>query len=91
MIDIRFSNEKDVCKANVEKISDSVIQIKGVDQNLSGFVILSDTGFVFAKYEDYNTLYRVVDGGFQLSSDGSVYTEPEPVESTLEGLKQQKE
>lgn len=84
---------------NVKKISEHVVQVTGVEQNLSGFHLvkkINDSLQVFGKYEDYTTLYRTVENGFQLSNDGSVYVEPEPVpepepyEPTLDELKQQK-
>ena len=53
---------------------------------------------VFGKYEDYTTLYRTLETGFQLSNDGSVYVEPEPTpvpepepyEPTLEEVQEAK-
>lgn len=84
---------------NVKKISEHVVQITGAEQNLSGFHLvkkINDSLQVFGKYEDYTTLYRTVENGFQLSNDGSVYVEPEPApdpepyEPTLDELKQQK-
>lgn len=84
---------------NVKKISEHVVQVTGVEQNLSGFHLvkkINDSLQVFGKYEDYTTLYRTVENGFQLSNDGSVYVEPEPApdpepyEPTLDELKQQK-
>ena len=84
---------------NVKKISEHVVQVTGVEQNLSGFHLvknINDTLQVFGKYEGFTTLYRTIENGFQLSDDGSVYVEPEPVpepepvEPTLEELKEQK-
>lgn len=81
---------------NVKKISDHVVQITGVEQNLSGFHLVIGENEVFGKYEDYTTLYRIIENGFQLSNDGSVYVEPvpepepEPVEPTIDELKTQK-
>ncbi|MDD3403376.1 MAG: hypothetical protein PHQ72_08485 [Hespellia sp.] len=72
-------NPEEVLQAEVKKISLHVVQISGVEQNLSGFVLVTDTGGAYGKYEAYTTLYRTVEGGYQLSDDGSVYTEPEPM------------
>lgn len=96
---ILFLNMDSPVTGNVKKISEHVVQVTGVEQNLSGFHLvkkINDSLQVFGKYEDYTTLYRAIDGGFQLSNDGSVYVEPEPVpdpepyEPTLDELKQQK-
>lgn len=93
---IKFLNQNSTVEGNVKKINNHVVQITGADQNLSGFHLVTRNGAIWGKYEDYTTLYRVIDNGFQLSNDGSVYVEPEPVpepepiEPTLEELKQQK-
>lgn len=96
MKNILFLNSETPVQGNVKRVSEHVIEITGVEMNLSGFHIIKNTGSVFGKYENYTTLYREVENGFQLSNDGSVYVEPEPVpepepiEPTLEELKQQK-
>lgn len=93
---IKFLNESEPKNASVKKVSNHVVEIKGCEQNLSGFHLVKENGSVFGKYEDYTTLYREIQGGFLLSNDGSVYVEPEPVpepepyEPTLEELKEQK-
>lgn len=96
MNNILFLDSKTPVHGNVKKVSEHVIEITGVEINLSGFHIIKNTGSVFGKYENYTTLYREIESGFQLSNDGSVYVEPEPVpepepyEPTLEELKEQK-
>lgn len=96
---ILFLNMDSPVTGNVKKISEHVVQVTGVEQNLSGFHLvknINDTLQVFGKYEGFTTLYRTIENGFQLSDDGSVYVEPEPVpepepyEPTLDELKQQK-
>lgn len=79
MVDIKFVNSEEIQNADVKYVSQHVMEISGVDQNTSGFCILNN-GMVCGKYEDYTTLYREVEGGFQLSNDGSIYVEPEPPE-----------
>ena len=95
-MNILFLNSDFPVQGSVKKISENVIQITGVEPNLSGFRLVTKNGAIWGKYEDYTTLYRTLENGFQLSNDGSVYVEPEPVpepepiEPTLEELKQQK-
>ena len=95
MENILFLNSETPVHGNVKKVSEHVIEITGVEINLSGFHIIKNTGSVFGKYENYTTLYREIESGFQLSNDGSVYVEPEPepepepYEPTLEELKEQ--
>ena len=96
MNNILFLDSKTPVHGNVKKVSEHVVEITGVEINLSGFHIIKNTGSVFGKYENYTTLYREIESGFQLSNDESVYVEPEPapepepIEPTLEELKQQK-
>ena len=81
MVNIKFLNEEAIHQADVKSITSHVIEINGVNQNTSGFHILTDEGDISGKYENYTTLYRVVENGFQLSDDESVYVEPEPPET----------
>lgn len=97
MIRVLFKNQEEPVNAEVKKISDHVIQIKGnISVNLSGFILMNDYGSVFGKYEKFNTLYREIEGGFQLSDNGSSYTDPEepdiPItpEETIEEAKMRK-
>lgn len=96
MVNIKFLNEESIHQADVKQISLNIIEIIGTEQNVSGFHILNNDNYVTGKYEDYTTLYRIIDGGFQLSNDGSVYVEPEPIpepepyEPTLDELKEYK-
>lgn len=93
---IKFLNEESIRQCAVKKISSHVIELRGVEQNLSGFNVVKENGAVYGKYEDYTTLYREIQGGFLLSNDGSVYVEPEPIpepepyEPTLEEVQEQK-
>lgn len=93
---IKFLNEESIRQCAVKKISSHVIELRGVEQNLSGFNVVKENGAVYGKYVDYTTLYREIQGGFLLSNDGSVYVEPEPIpepepyEPTLEEVQEQK-
>lgn len=51
--------------------------------------LVSDSGEEYGIFGNYNTVYRQTESSIILSNDGSVYTEPEPVEPyvpTLEEL-----
>ena len=94
-MNILFLNREEHVEGTVKVISSHVVELRGVEQNLSGFHVLKN-GAPYGKYESFTTLYRTVDGGYQLSNDGSVWVEPEPTpepepyEPTLEELKEQK-
>lgn len=97
MKNVIFADQPDVVvQAEVKKISNHVVQIAGAEENLSGFLLVTNTGGVYGRYDKYNTLYRKINDGYQLSDDGSVYVEPtpepepEPYEPTLEEVQEQK-
>lgn len=93
MINIKFLNEEESKLASVQVITEHVIQLKNTEQNLSGFHVLTSEGDILGKYEDYTTLYRVLDDGYQLSNDKSVYVESEPIapiEKTLKEIQEEK-
>lgn len=65
--------------------------------DLIGFRLLRDNGDLLFDSAGYDTVYREVDGGYQLSDDGSVYVPPaepeepeEPQPPTLEERKAEK-
>ena len=91
---VLFLDQESPVEADVKIISDHVVQISGVEQNLSGFHVLKEPGKLLGKYEDYKTLYRKLAEAYQLSDDGSVYVEPpepepEP-EATLKEIQEAK-
>lgn len=94
---ILFLNRKTASDAEVRRLSDHTMLIQTeAAVNTSGFLLVTETGAAYGKYEDYTTLYREVEGGFILSNDGSVYVEPEPQPEpepympTFEEVRQQK-
>ena len=99
-MNILFLDKKEPVEGKVVKQDDSHILIEGVEKNTSGFRLLTEKGCVFGKYEEFTTLYKEEENGFILSSDGSVYVEPEPMpepepepepyEPTLEDLQETK-
>ena len=51
--------------------------------DLIGFRLLRDNGDLLFDSSGYDTVYREIEGGYQLSDDGSVYVPPaEPEEPT---------
>ena len=95
-MNILFLGQKEPVEGKVVKQDDNHVLIEGVEKNTSGFNLLTEKGFVFGKYEDYTTLYKDTETGYILSNDGSVYVEPEPIpepepiEPTLEEVKESK-
>ena len=48
---------------------------------IDGFCTYRQNGQPLGDFTGYNTVYRKVDGGVQLSDDGSVWSEPERIEA----------
>ncbi len=88
---IRFKNEETATKVIVSEKSPHVIRIFGDNLmvNTDGFRLYLDEDCKYpldnGEYEAYTTLYREGDGWYELSNDGSVYTETEvaPVQPEL--------
>lgn len=92
---IKFKNKETVTKVIVSEESPHVIRITGDDitVNTDGFRLYLDEECKYpldnGEYGAYTTLYRKGDGWYELSDDGSVYTEPvapvqpEPTEEEL--------
>mgnify|MGYP002672249299 CR=1 FL=1 len=88
---IKFKNKETTQLVVVSEESPHVIRITGDDitVNTDGFRLYLDEGCKYpldnGEYAAYTTLYRKGDGWYELSNDGSVYTEPEvaPVQPEL--------
>lgn len=100
MLELKYIGEEGKYNVEFSRISPHVVQ-------LLGEMPFMDKGFTLSRagkndpwdYLGYTTLYRTIDGGYQLSDDGSVYTappeplppqEPEPYVPTLEEIKETK-
>lgn len=79
---IKFKNKESVQKVIVSEESPNVIRITGdnVEVNIDGFRLYLDPDCKYpldnGEYEAYTTLYREGEGWYELSDDGSIYTEP---------------
>lgn len=88
---IKFKNKETTQLVVVSEESPHVIRITGdnLTVNTDGFRLYLDEGCKYpldnGEYEAYTTLFREGDGWYELSNDGSVYTETEvaPVQPEL--------
>ena len=88
---IKFKNKETTQLVVVSEESPHVIRITGdnITVNTDGFRLYLDADCKYpldnGEYEAYTTLFREGDGWYELSNDGSVYTEPEvaPVQPEL--------
>ena len=82
---IRFKNSKKFIQAVVEPTGNNTVKITtDTKPNLKGFRLYlrdnEDYPLDNGEYEAYTTLYRQGEGWYELSNDGSVYTEVAPVQ-----------
>lgn len=89
---IKFNNTQSRINATVTPISGTVVEVDGNNKNDSGFSLYLDNGMLIGDYNNYTTVYKIIDiDTTQYSNDKSVYVEPiiiEPiiVEPTAEEL-----
>ena len=84
---IRFKNDDGIYAVNLTVVSEHVLSMefeKKIPENyLAGFYQLNkNNNIVEGTYEDFNTLYRAYKDKpltVEVSNDGTVYVEPEPV------------
>lgn len=95
-MNILFENKKEPVVGKVTVQDEHHLILEGIEVNTSGFCLLTNGGCTYGKYQDYTTLYKKTETGYILSNDGSVYAEPEPIpepepiEPTLEEIKESK-
>lgn len=82
---LKFKNKAVFLEAVVRPSDNNVVRITtDAEPNISGFRLYlrenEDYPLDNGEYEAYTTLYRVGDGWYELSNDGSVYETPQPIE-----------
>ncbi len=83
MIRLKYCGSENEYNVKFSRISTHVIQILGeIPFNDSGFILSRSEKDDNWTYLDYTTLYREIEGGLQLSNDGSVYIPPAETDPT---------
>lgn len=100
MLHLKYVGEEGKHAVDFERINDHIVQITGdVPVKGNGFTLSRIDNDDNWDYTDYRTVYKLIDGGVQLSNDGSVYVappdpepvpDPEPYVPTLDEVKQYK-
>ena len=80
---IKFNDSETLVHASVIPMSNNIVRIESeTEPNLSGFVLYLDEEMNYPmsndEYIGYTTLYRQYPEAYELSNDGSVWTEVEP-------------
>lgn len=82
MIKIAINGETGMREVSFSRENKHVITLIGdVPEAIDGFCTYRQNGQPLGDFTGYNTVYRKVDGGVQLSDDGSVWSEPERIEA----------
>ena len=80
MIKIKYNNKKSFEEVTFSKMG-NIVTLKGATENNSGFKTYRMNGEQLGDFSDYTTTYRLLDGEVQYSNDGSVYAEPDVLET----------
>ena len=83
MIKIKYNNSNIFEEVTFSKTG-NIVSLKGATENNSGFKTYRMSGEQLGDFSDYTTTYRILDDEVQYSNDGSVWTEPELYEPTVE-------
>ena len=75
-----YINSKENIDCKLTTISNNIIQVNGLPQITNGFTFYLDNNVEVGHYEDYTTVYRVIDKNtIQYSNNESIYIEPKPI------------
>lgn len=83
---LKFLDQPLIYDVNLYQVSPNIIKIKFINCNTpsnvtSGFELINEhNGYVQGKFYDFITIYRTLDDDtIELSNNGTIYIEPEPV------------
>lgn len=81
MILIKFNDSPAKLPATFSRTSEHIVTLTGITEpNTGGFTTWRLDGVTqLGDFSGYTTIYRQLDDGIQLSDDGSVWVEPEPL------------
>ena len=83
-MNVKFQGSDKVHQMKIDASAENLVRLyypfpEGEDLT-AGFEVLTDRGSVYGDYTGYTTVYRELEDGVILSSDGSVYIPPAPPE-----------
>ena len=75
-----YINNKQYTDCKLIPKPDNIIEVVGLPQTTSGFTFYLGNDTAVGHYENYTTVYKVIDSNtIQYSNDGSIWVEPEPI------------
>ena len=75
-----YINDKQYTNCKLIPKSDNIIEVVGLPQTTSGFTFYLDNDMAVGHYENYTTVYKIIDSNtIQYSNDGTIWVEPEPI------------
>lgn len=82
MIKVLFHGETDMREVSFSRDSEHVVTLIGeVPEVINGFLTYRMNGQPLGDFSEYKTVYRRIENGMQMSDDGSVWAEPERIET----------
>lgn len=93
---IQYTGSEKFIKADTFWIDNNIVFVKtDTEPKVDGFIayLRDNKDYPINDFSDFKTLYRVVEDGFYLSNDGSIYVEPKeiPTKELTDEEKAQKE
>lgn len=91
---IRFKNSEKTYDGSINRIAQNMLivrtETKPKNPDTDEIEVLADDGNVIAKYEGFETVYRVVDEGMILSNDGTVFAEQQSQDPDIDQIRNSK-
>ena len=91
---IRFKNSEKTYDGSINRIAQNMLivltETKPKNPDTAEIEVLTDDGNVIAKYEGFETVYRVVDEGMILSNDGTVFAEQPAQDPDIDQIRNSK-
>lgn len=82
MIKVLFHGETNMREVSFSRDGEHVVTLIGeVPEAIDGFRTYRMNGQPLGDFSEYKTVYRRIENGVQLSDDGSVWSEPERIET----------
>lgn len=82
MIKVLFHGETNMMEVSFSRDGEHVVTLIGeVPESVNGFLTYRVNGQPLGDFSEYKTVYRKIENGVQLSDDGSVWSEPEMIET----------
>lgn len=81
MIKVLFNGESEMREVSFSREGEHLVTLIGaLPETIDGFRTYRMNGQPLGDFTEYKTIYRWINGGVQLSNDGSTWSEPEKID-----------